>query len=54
VDLDAIEGEAAELEEKDPGQAERFFGNRIVRGQGTWLPEGLWEQAARATAEPAA
>jgi hypothetical protein len=54
VDLDAIDGEAAELEEKDPGQAERFFGNRIVRGQGTWLPEGLWEQAARATAEPAA
>jgi hypothetical protein len=28
VDLDAIEAEAAELLEVDPGQAERFFGNR--------------------------
>lgn len=32
VDLDAIEAEAAELLETDPGQAERFFGNRIVAG----------------------
>lgn len=47
VDLDAIDAEAAELEEKEPGQAERFFGNKIVRGQGTWLAEGLWENARR-------
>jgi hypothetical protein len=32
VDLDAIEAEAAELLESDPGQAERYFGNRIVAG----------------------
>lgn len=32
VDLDAIEAEAAELIEKDPGEAERFYGNRIVAG----------------------
>jgi hypothetical protein len=32
VDLDAIEGEAAELVVDDPGQAERFFGNRIRAG----------------------
>lgn len=45
VDLDSIEGEAAELMEKDPAEAERFFGNRRVRGLGSWLKEGLWESA---------
>lgn len=45
VDLDSIEGEAAELIQLDPGEAERFFGNRIVQGQGAWIPEALWEQA---------
>lgn len=45
VDLDSIESEALELIEKDPGQAERFFGNRVVRGKGAWMPDGLWEQA---------
>ncbi|MCU1488279.1 MAG: hypothetical protein JWN67_5025 [Actinomycetia bacterium] len=54
VDLDSIDAEAAELELKDPGQAERFFGNRIVRGQGTWLAEGVWENAERKRQEPAA
>lgn len=43
VDLDAIEAEAAELLERDPAQAERFYGNRIVHGLGSWLPEGLWD-----------
>lgn len=43
VDLDAIEAEAAEILEKDPAQAERFFGNRVVHGLGSWLPDGLWE-----------
>lgn len=42
VDLDSIEAEAADLLERDPAQAERFFGNRIVHGHGSWLPEGLW------------
>lgn len=45
VDLDAIEAEAAELLERDPEQAERFFGNRIVYSHGAWLPDGLWESA---------
>jgi hypothetical protein len=45
VDLDAIEAEAADLLERDPAQAERFFGNRIVYGAGSWLPEGLWDRA---------
>ena len=42
VDLDAIEAEAADLLQRDPAQAERFFGNRIVYGAGSWLPDGLW------------
>lgn len=42
VDLDSIEAEAAELMQTDPTQAERFFGNRIVYGKGSWLPDGLW------------
>ena len=46
VDLDNIESEAVEIMEKDPGQAERFFGNRIVYGQGTWLEGHLWDACA--------
>jgi len=46
VDLDAIEAEAAELLERDPAQAERFFGNRAAAGMGTWLDGAKW--AARA------
>jgi len=45
VDLDAIEAEAAEIMETDPGDAERFFGNRVVAGSDAWLPTGLWEGA---------
>jgi hypothetical protein len=47
VDLDAIEGEAAELLTVDPQQAERFFGNRLVYAKGSWLPDGRWDQAFR-------
>jgi hypothetical protein len=43
VDLDAIEAEAAELAELDLAQAERFFGNRITAGVGTWLERAVWE-----------
>jgi len=42
VNLASIEAEARELLEHDPTQAERFFGNRIVHGLGSWLPDGLW------------
>lgn len=45
VDLDSVEAEAAELMETDPAEAARFYGNKLVRGQGSWLPEGLWEGA---------
>jgi len=44
VNLDSIEGEAAELAEKDPGQAERFYGNRIVAGLGTWMDGDKWNE----------
>jgi hypothetical protein len=45
VSIDSIEAEAAELMKKDPAQAERFFGNRLVQGGGAWLPDGLWAGA---------
>lgn len=45
VDLNAIEAEAAELVETDPTQAERFFGNRVVVGGGSFLEDGVWERA---------
>jgi hypothetical protein len=54
VDVDAIDAEAAELAEKDPEQAERFFGNRMVYGAGTWLEGDLWDaRAATARTVPA-
>jgi hypothetical protein len=45
VDLNAVEAEAFELIEQDPANAERFYGNRLVRGQGTWMVDGMWERA---------
>lgn len=50
VDLNGIEAFALELLERDPAQAERFYGNRIVRGFGSWLPDGVWEDAHAKTA----
>ncbi|MDA2805714.1 hypothetical protein [Nocardiopsis suaedae] len=46
VDLDGIEAEAAELLERDPAQAERFFGNRVVSGTASWLDGAAWEKRA--------
>ncbi|MGH8377907.1 MAG: hypothetical protein ACRER7_03040, partial [Gammaproteobacteria bacterium] len=43
VDLDGIEAECAELMEKDPAMAERFFGNRMVAGTDSWLDGELWD-----------
>lgn len=54
VDLDSIEEEAYKLLLKDPAQAERFYGNKIVYGQGTWLTEGVYEPQARPRPYPAA
>jgi hypothetical protein len=52
IDLDSIEAEAAELLEVDPGQAERFFGNRAKSGAGTWLKDGLWDGRKRSLFVP--
>lgn len=43
VNLDAIEAEAAEIAETDPAQAERFYGNRIVAGLGSWCDGDAWD-----------
>lgn len=53
VDLDGIEAEALELMERDPGQAERFYGNLIRAGLGTWCPRETWDlrKAPQAVAE---
>ncbi|MFG3050333.1 hypothetical protein ACGFZP_05165 [Kitasatospora sp. NPDC048239] len=52
VDLDAIEAEAAELVEKDLAQAERFFGNRVTAGVGTWIERAVWDTLAEAREVP--
>lgn len=43
VSLDAIEGEASEMLGTAPADAERFFGNRIVAGSGSWMDMPKWE-----------
>ncbi|MCI0386657.1 hypothetical protein [Streptomyces sp. CNQ085] len=53
VDLDAIEAEAAELMEKDPAQAERFYGNRCVAGSAGWLDVAKWSAKAMPRLVPA-
>lgn len=53
IDLRGIEAEALEIMEKDPGQAERFYGNRTVAGMGTWCAREEWDLRARPQAVPA-
>ncbi|MFF4417081.1 hypothetical protein ACFYY8_31560 [Streptosporangium sp. NPDC001559] len=45
--VDMIEAECAELSETDPAQAERFFGNRIVYGRGSWMDGDIWDARAK-------
>lgn len=53
VDPKTIDAEAAELMETDPAQAERFFGNTLVQGKGSYLMERTWDRQARErTVEP--
>lgn len=52
VDLDAIEAEAAELMVTDPTQAERFFGNMLVQGLGSYLTEDLLDRSKDAPKIP--
>lgn len=46
VDLDSIEAEAAELMEKEPENAERFFGNGEVYGSGAYMEADKWNLRA--------
>jgi hypothetical protein len=52
IDLATINAEAEELLLLDPGNAERFYGNRIVAGHGAWLEDGLWDSAERVSLVP--
>ncbi len=47
VDLDSIEAEAADLAEKDPPQAARFFGNMLVAGSGRAVEPEVWDALAQ-------
>lgn len=51
--VDMMLAEAAELIETDPGQAERFYGNRIVAGMGSWMDGEKWDARAKARKVPA-
>lgn len=53
VDLDAIDAEAAEIFEKDPAQAMRFFGNMVVAGKGRAVDPDVWDALARPQDVPA-
>jgi hypothetical protein len=53
IDLDSIEAEAADLFEKDPAQAQRFYGNIIVAGSGAAVDPERWKLAERALTPPA-
>ena len=50
VDLPTVNSEAEEIMILDPGQAERFYGNRIVAGLGAWLKEDLLDKYIDAAA----
>lgn len=50
VDLRTVEAEAVALMETDPSEAERFYGNRIVAGRGSWMDMPKWE-AKKASVE---
>lgn len=43
ISLASIEAEAAELMVTNPEDAERFFGNRLVRGAGRFIEEAVWD-----------
>ena len=53
VDLNAIEAEAAEIVTTDPAQAQRFYGNMLVQGLGSFLPEKLWDDSKAPREVPA-
>ncbi len=53
IDQESIEAEAADLVARDIGQAQRFFGNMIVYGAGSWMDGDLWDARAARREVPA-
>lgn len=45
--IPSIEAEALEIGEKDPGQAERFYGSRALSGHGIWCTPERWNSRAK-------
>ncbi|MGC0144456.1 hypothetical protein [Pseudactinotalea sp. Z1732] len=52
ADLNAIEAEAAEIITTDPAQAQRFYGNMLVQGLGSYMPEALWDETTAPQSVP--
>lgn len=46
VDLRDIEKTAVDLMREHPGEAERFYGNRIVPGTAHWIKQTVWDLRA--------
>lgn len=44
VDLRTIESNAVDLMRENPGEAERFYGNRVVAGKDYWIKQTTWDQ----------
>jgi len=53
TDVDAIDAEADEIAETDPGQAERFYGNRIRAAGDNAFSVDVWRSRVRADYAPA-
>lgn len=45
VNINSVFAEANSISRRDPSEAERFFGNRVTYGRGSWLPERIWEES---------
>lgn len=53
VPIDQIEAEAFEMLEHAPADAERFFGNRVVSGDGSWMDMAKWsKRVGQITVQP--
>lgn len=52
ANVEAIEAEALEIGEKDPGQAERFYGNTAKAGLGSWIAKEVWDTRAKPRVVP--
>lgn len=49
VDLRTVEATAVDLMRENPGEAERFYGNRIVAGKDYWIKQTAWDERHQPT-----